>query len=184
MGKELGYDNERALFVDIDGVLADISHRLDFINGEQKNYDRFYGACMAQDKAIKHNIAWIAGLARQSGTLAFITGRPERTRELTRLWLKEYAIDILLRHFNNDPEHPSVNIFMRKDGDHRPSPQVKTELVRDAYSYHLENWTYNDQTTVMILDDDEDNLDFMSESLRGLEQAPRVITMKVDSTNA
>lgn len=177
--------NTRALFIDIDGIIADISHRLKYIEGAkgERDYDKFYGACMAKDAPMEQNIAWIAGLARYSGTVAFITGRPERTRELTRLWIKEHALDIILKNFNDDPEHPPINIFMRADGDHRPSPEVKAELVREAYKQHLEHWVETDDTTVLILDDDFNNLARMQDSLLALENSPRVSTMMVGLRN-
>lgn len=36
----------KAYIFDIDGTIADCSHRLHFITGEHKNWDAFYDACL------------------------------------------------------------------------------------------------------------------------------------------
>ena len=110
---------------DIDGTLADISHRLHFIEGSKKDWDSFY-ANMADDKPIQGmvdicNALWAAG-----HPIVFITGRPEKYRELTVDWLSKqfmplfkYLVDI------------NVALHMRKDGDRRPDVEVKKEIYED-----------------------------------------------------
>lgn len=172
--------NKRALFIDIDGVLANIDHRLKYIQGDHKDYDKFYGAEMAKDEPITQMIEWVTELTRTSATVAFITGRPERTREVTKLWLKEHCLDLIVKSFHGNPSAPSVNIHMREDGDHRESSIVKSELVRNAYKFHLENWVYCPDTSVMILDDDPTNLIAMKKSLEELnDNVPTVYPMLV-----
>ncbi len=47
---------------DIDGTLADITHRLHFIQGEKKDWDAFFAACI-DDAPIGHmlDLAWYIG---------------------------------------------------------------------------------------------------------------------------
>lgn len=111
----------RIYIVDIDGTLADIKHRLQFIQGETKNWDGFFDAC-DQDKPIEDVINVIRALgfeAWHGGTVEFVylTGRPERVRGKTQAWLKRQGL-------------PSGMLVMRKDDDHRPDTESKAELMR------------------------------------------------------
>ena len=114
----------RLLLLDVDGVIADCTHRLPL--AEQKDYNAFYSAEeILQDKLISGGESLMKSLRDsyysfdKTDTL-FLTGRPERTRNVTEIWLK--ANDV----------YPRGPILMRKDGDYRPSGIVKLELL-DAY---------------------------------------------------
>lgn len=114
--------SNKLIICDIDGVVADCSHRLKFMR--MKDYDTFYGSIMADDVIIKpmHYILdfWSRYASTYEDKLIFLTGRPERTRGVTELWLKanmRCRYDALL---------------MRKDEDYRPSPEVKVELLQDV----------------------------------------------------
>lgn len=115
------------VFMDIDGVFADLNHRLPYY--EKKEWDKFYGASMAADTihldyttlapylagltSLYHNVEWV-----------FLTGRPERTRALTVLWIKQN-----IPFFDNyDVEH---HMLMRKDDDYRVGFKVKWDLMAD-----------------------------------------------------
>src|SRR5437764_14512996 len=66
---------------DIDGTLADLSHRLHHIEKKPKNWDAFF-AESADDKAIAH----ICDLARHLSKVApvvFVSGRSDRVRRDT-----------------------------------------------------------------------------------------------------
>jgi len=109
---------------DIDGTLADIGHRLRFIQSEPKDWDGFFEAC-AEDKPIKVVIdviraigfvAWHTHNDDDYSKIIYLTGRPERVREKTHRWL---AVNGL----------PDGELIMREDGDHRPDTIAKRELL-------------------------------------------------------
>lgn len=154
--------SRRCLFIDIDGVLANISHRLKYIQGK-KDYEKFYGAAMADDEPMWDNIAWYAEIASASGLVHFITGRPERTRSVTEIWINTYCGDLI---------KDDTQIFMRKDGDHRPSEVVKAGLVKDAYATYEKKWIYHEgnKPTIMLVDDDINNLVEMQKSLLSIKK--------------
>ena len=110
------------IIFDIDGTLADASERLKHITGEgkAKDWDAFFAAeNMGADKRIRTMTEFAAALS-WNHYLIFVTGRPERTRQITADWLLYhvggYGIEITLDH-----------LLMRADDDRRPSHEVKRD---------------------------------------------------------
>lgn len=103
------------VFVDVDGTLADVRHRLHHIRGSaRKNWKAFFEA-MDRDTPIASTVAWVHSLAEMHD-IVIITGRPEHYRKRTIAWLKKNKV-------------PFSDIFMRPDGDHRPDYEVKKEAL-------------------------------------------------------
>jgi hypothetical protein len=107
---------------DIDGTIADVSHRLHYIQSKQKNWDKFFAAS-ADDKAIIH----IRDLARHLSKIApvvFVSGRSDQVRKETEEWLEREV----------GKRGP---LYMRKKRDRRPDYIVKAELldrlIKDGY---------------------------------------------------
>lgn len=126
----------QAFIFDIDGTIADCSHRVHFLKppaglihfekGEtdwKPDWDAFYDAC-DKDEPIMNVLRVLANLDN-SYEIIFVTGRPERIRNKTHLWIAEY---LCLGY---------CHMYMRKDGDHRPDYQVKREIyetqIKDKY---------------------------------------------------
>lgn len=112
--------SKRAYIVDIDGTLADISHRLRFIEAQPKQWDDFFEAC-SDDLPIEDVIDVVRAIAcEQEGVrgpeIVYLTGRPERVRDKTNVWLACNGL-------------PAGRLIMRKDGDHRPDTTAKRELM-------------------------------------------------------
>lgn len=109
------------IIFDIDGVLADCSHRLPFIKNGQKDWNAFYSPEeMMKDEPIEAGIDLFRSLdARDDMALWLVTGRPERTRDATAKWLKKYDINCV----------SYIPLLMRDDGDHRPAHMIKREHV-------------------------------------------------------
>ena len=107
---------KRILFIDIDGVLADCTHRLKYIKGKKKNYDKFYGE-VSKDTPLQE-YDFLTNLSEAySGIIVFLTGRRDSCIAETARWLADhYALT-----------GDGWPIISRKNGDHRPSPVVKAE---------------------------------------------------------
>lgn len=100
---------------DIDGTLADITHRLHHIQDQPKNWEAFFAAC-SRDEPIPH----ICSLARTLSAYApivLVSGRSDKVRTETDYWIKVSA------------QLFAAALYMRKDGDHRPDHEVKGELL-------------------------------------------------------
>ena len=103
------------VLVDVDGTLADVRHRLHHIRGgRKKNWKAFFEG-IDRDTPIASTVAWVRSLA-QIHDIIIITGRPEEYRARTVAWLKQNEI-------------PFSDVFMRRDGDHRPDYEIKKEAL-------------------------------------------------------
>ena len=78
----------QAIIVDIDGTLADLSHRLHHIKGGRRDYEAFYAA-MGADPLIKPirdlvGILYEGAYATGEPVIILCSGRPERYRKVTQ----------------------------------------------------------------------------------------------------
>lgn len=101
--------------VDIDGVVADVRHRLRFVEDAPKDWDAFFAAA-PDDAPLAEGIARVRQLA-DDHDIVFVTGRPERCREDTVSWLAAAGIG----------DWP---VIMRRNGDRRPARHTKLHEVR------------------------------------------------------
>jgi hypothetical protein len=100
---------------DIDGVVADVRHRLHFLAGRHKNWNGFFAAAAA-DPPLAVGVALAHDLAERH-ELVWLTGRPDWLREVTQDWLGA----------NGLPESP---LHMRPVRDYRPARQYKLGVLR------------------------------------------------------
>jgi hypothetical protein len=110
-----GTDGQRPLaVVDLDGVVADVRHRLRFVRGPRKDWNAFFDAAAA-DPVLPEGRAVVDRLAG-GHEIVYLTGRPERTREATEAWLERHDL-------------PRGRVVMRREGDRRPARVVKPRLL-------------------------------------------------------
>src|SRR5664280_2635918 len=110
----LGARKPLAVF-DIDGVLADVRHRLPHVQGRPKDWDAFFAA-IGKDPVLPDGLALAQELAAEH-RVVYVTGRPEHTRDATTAWLGGQNL-------------PSGRVFMRADDDFRPAREAKLRLMR------------------------------------------------------
>lgn len=103
---------------DIDGTLADLSHRLPHIQKSPKDWDAFFAAC-EDDEPIGHVCELAKNVFRAGPAVVFMSGRSDRVHSQTRRWLGKH-IGLWAK---------VAPLYMRKDGDHRPDHLVKLELL-------------------------------------------------------
>jgi phosphoglycolate phosphatase-like HAD superfamily hydrolase len=118
---------------DIDGVLADVRHRLHYVESRPKRWSAFFAAAGA-DGLLAEGAALLRSLA---GTheVRYLTGRPERLRAVTEGWLSEHAL-------------PTEPLAMRPARDRRPSRIFKRDRLRA--------WMGQDAAIELVVDDDPD----------------------------
>lgn len=111
---------EKIYIFDLDGTLADVTHRLHHIEKKPKNWAKFFDECH-----LDAPIQWVIDLFQTiSFTLTdydhliILSGRSEHTREKTESWLKEHGVD------------GYHELIMRKAGDFRPDELIKPELLQ------------------------------------------------------
>ena len=101
--------------VDIDGTVADLTHRLHFIQDKPADWNAFFAACPS-DKPIPEVIEVIRAVGSGGHELHMLTGRSESVRYGTGVWLHNQFI-------------PFRSLRMRKEGDHREDAIVKSEML-------------------------------------------------------
>lgn len=120
---------------DIDGTLADLSHRLPHIEKTPKDWRSFFAAC-PDDAPIKHIIILAQDIQHSGAFLVFVSGRSDEVREQTADWLAKQGLRGML--------------YMRKEGDHRPDHQVKVELLAELRAAgHNPIMAFDDRNTVV-----------------------------------
>jgi hypothetical protein len=115
---------------DIDGVLADVRHRLHFLQRRPKDWGGFFAA--AGDDAVLPEGREAVLLAAQVHEIVYLTGRPSSLRQVTSDWLAT-------------GQFPPGRLIMRSRTDHRPARQVKVESLRRVAVDHQ---------VLMVVDDD------------------------------
>jgi phosphoglycolate phosphatase-like HAD superfamily hydrolase len=100
---------------DIDGVLADVSHRLHHLSATPQRWHAFFTE--AKDDDLLPAGAERLEQALEEGAVVYLTGRPEWTRELTEHWLDRHGL-------------PAAPLFMRANGDRRPARVTKAAVLR------------------------------------------------------
>lgn len=123
--------HERPLAVfDIDGVLADVRHRLHHVEGRPKDWDAFFSAAV-DDPPLPQGV----DLARQRARdceVVYVTGRPERCRADTLAWFRAQGL-------------PEGRLSMRRERDRRPARVAKPQLLRELA---------RGRTVAVVVDDD------------------------------
>lgn len=116
--------------LDIDGVVADVRHRLHHLEG-RRSWTAFFESAH-QDPLLPEGAALAAELGRRHEVL-WLTGRPE--------WLRQTTADWLARHGLPDGE-----LHLRPAGDYRPAPGYKLDVLHSLARRGI----------VAVVDDDEE----------------------------
>jgi phosphoglycolate phosphatase-like HAD superfamily hydrolase len=115
---------------DIDGVLADVRHRLHHLEARPQRWERFFQTA-DRDPLLPEGAERLRA-ALVDHDVVYLTGRPERTRRLTERWLRRHDL-------------PTGPLLMREDDDYRPARRMKREVLRSLA---------RTRTVSAVLDDD------------------------------
>ena len=116
---------------DVDGVLADVRHRLHHLESTPKNWFEFFAEA-DRDGVLREGATLLAALA-PTHEIRYLTGRPEVTRDLTRDWLARHDL-------------PDGDLVMRPDTDRRPARMFKRDRLR--------RWMQAGDHLAVVVDDD------------------------------
>ncbi|HEY7046283.1 MAG TPA: hypothetical protein VH373_03630 [Jatrophihabitantaceae bacterium] len=118
---------------DIDGVVADVRHRLHHLDSRPKDWGGFFGAA-ADDPPLPEGVALATDLAR-SHDVAWLTGRPEWLRAVTSRWLDQHGL-------------PTGELYLRGHGDHRPARLYKLGVLRRLARHQIAAFVDDDVEVV------------------------------------
>ena len=125
---------------DIDGVLADCSHRLHYIQGDNKDYEKFYSdEEVLKDTPIPNlgNLLFEIRDANYQGSdtdVKFLTARNIKCITTTAEWLE--------KHFSIMVEEG--DILMRPEKDWRPAHEVKKDLIEKHIGFENILFAFDD----------------------------------------
>ena len=116
--------------IDIDGVLADVRHRLHHVERRPKDWDAFFAAAvddppLPEGLRVAHELAAVCDIV-------YLSGRPELCRADTLGWLDQHGL-------------PEGDLWLRPHRDRRPARLVKVEL--------LDRLSESKPVTVLVDDD-------------------------------
>ncbi len=112
---------KKLVLFDIDGTLADNSHRQHFLASSPKHWDKFYDK-MNEDRPNVGVVSLYRTLSRSGNyDVVLVTARPERYRSVTENWLSHHEIDC-------------TRLLMRPDKDFRPDAEIKQEMLGELTS--------------------------------------------------
>lgn len=101
---------------DIDGVLADVRHRLAHIERRPRDWDAFFAAA-SDDPLLAEGRSALDEAIAAGLDIVYLTGRPERCRSETTSWIRSHAL-------------PDAPLHMRRESDRRPARILKVEALR------------------------------------------------------
>lgn len=126
-------NSKKVLIVDLDNCLCDDRKRAHLIDWNKINMDDRYEAYHAGCGEDAANAALLEAILQaqqcEDHHIIFITARPGKFRAATESWLHKF--NVLKYH-----------LYMRNDGDHRPSPVYKREVLRRAKEFF--GFSYDD----------------------------------------
>jgi phosphoglycolate phosphatase-like HAD superfamily hydrolase len=104
----------KAVIFDLDGTLADITHRLHHIKAKPPNWDTFFAECVHDP--VYEPIRDLVQLASENYRIILVSGRSAKVRAETEAWLA-------------DNDVPYQDLHMRADGDYRQDFVVKSQIL-------------------------------------------------------
>lgn len=120
---------------DLDGTLADITHRLHFIQNKPKDWPAFFRACV-NDVPIDPMINVAFAMAQMGHIIEVWSGRSDIVRPETEEWLKAKGV-------------PYRELRMRKDGDYRADHIVKAEWLEALHPHMRPVLAFDDRQQVV-----------------------------------
>jgi phosphoglycolate phosphatase-like HAD superfamily hydrolase len=117
---------------DIDGVVADVRHRLHHLH--RRRWHRFFDEAHV-DPLLPDGARLVAELAREH-EVVWLTGRPEWLRGVTADWLGQHGL-------------PGTELHMRPDGDYRAARVYKLGVLHRLA----------DRGVAALIDDDAEVID-------------------------
>ena len=129
---------ETAVIFDIDGTLANINHRLHYIQSEEKNWNAFFDS-MVDDKPIKPMIEVLKAMHKSGFKVLFCTGRPGSHAKETIEWVNR----------TTGIEFDGSSFYFRPTGDHSPDDKIKEGMLREIQQKYEVLTVFEDRKRVV-----------------------------------
>lgn len=121
---------------DLDGTLADISHRVHHVRGGTRNYDAFFAACV-DDAPNLPVIAALKAHVEAGNRVEIWSARSETVRAETEAWLSAQWVD------------PRLLVNMRPAGDSTRDVELKRSWLHALHPDERPAMVYDDRQSVV-----------------------------------
>lgn len=144
MGVRLNTTRTRVAVIDIDMTIADCSHRLKHIEGEEKDWDVFYKLAH-YDTPMKDHITFIKRYLKKNKLKpVFVTGRNSDIRDDTEDFLNKYGF-----------KNYYVKLEMRHRTDREPAYIVKQDHLKNILKQYAVEAVFDDDEECLKMYQDE-----------------------------
>lgn len=123
---------KNCVIFDIDGTLADLSHRLHYL--ERGDWKGFFAEA-DKDQPINPVIRMNHRM-NDYYDIIIVSGRCSSIREKTKEWLEINGVAF-------------KSLYMRQEGDHRPDHIVKEEILREIQKDYVVEYVFDDRQSVV-----------------------------------
>jgi hypothetical protein len=128
--------NNKIVVFDIDGTLANVDHRRQYVATKPKNWKAF-NAGIVNDTP-HDDIVWLAKLLWDAGhTVVLCSGRGEENRAATETQMAKFNV-------------PYGKLYMRPAGDNRKDSIVKVELLQQIRKDYGEPFMWFDDRQQVV----------------------------------
>jgi phosphoglycolate phosphatase-like HAD superfamily hydrolase len=123
------------IIFDIDGTIADCTHRLHYIKDGKKDWDSFFGTVSAD--TVIEDMQKLYNQLHVLNHIIICTGRSDVCREATEQWLHDHGFRY-------------VKLYMRKAGDRRADYLAKEDMLKQILSDgYKPTMVFDDRTQVV-----------------------------------
>jgi len=113
-------DRSPYVICDIDGTIADCTHRLQYAKGETKDWKKFF-SLLSEDTVRQSTAQILIDYYNKGFTIIFVSARPEDYKEETLAWLKKHYLSF------------AWTLIMRRSNDKRDDTEVKKQILETYF---------------------------------------------------
>lgn len=110
---------------DIDGTIANLDHRLQYVKGDKKDWKMFF-MHMEGDSLREDTFATLMKYQEAGHKIIFVSARPEDYRVQTERWLATHCYERGLRY---------EGVLMRRQHDKRDDVDVKSDIYEELFRH-------------------------------------------------
>lgn len=131
------FKTNSVVICDIDGTVADLTHRLRHLKEDPKDWKSFF-ADTYLDTVLHRNREVLIDFYNKGKAIIFVTGRPDDTKDTTIKWLDDNGMSF------------GFTLIMRRSGDHRPDDEVKEQILNTYFpDKHVIHKVIDDRPSVI-----------------------------------
>ena len=132
---------EKEVICDVDGTIAEISHRLKYMTGPEKNWNKAF-SLIPQDSVRQEILDQLNQDINDGCHIVMVSARSESNREATENWFRANRI-------------PFTTLLMRNNGDFRDDVEVKRDILNKFFIRDRIVKVYDDRLRVIQMWEEE-----------------------------